>query len=98
MTSWIPKLNKGYLFGGVFNLETSTTVQEDMYEHGGLIVYDPATNIWTNTSTPVGPVSEGGLVHLTTATDEILIHFGGRAERLTVMVCILGWPILRFGT
>ena len=77
------------MFGGVFNAESSTQVVET-YEHGGLIVYDAAADSWTNTSTPVGPVSEGGMVHLTTATDEVLIQFGGRTGSLTVMVCSLG--------
>ena len=84
------------MFSGTFNLETSTVVKEGVYEHGGLIVYDSETNIWTNTSTPIRPVTEGGLVHLTTATDEVLIQFGGRAERDTVIVCRLDWPIPRF--
>ena len=92
MTSWIPKLKKGYMFGGVFNFETSTRVEEGIYEHGGLIVYDAETNIWTNTSTPIRPVTEGGLVHLSTATDEVLIQFGGRAKRATTMVCSLSRP------
>ena len=86
MTSWIPSLKKGYIFGGVFNVQTSTSFDET-YEHGGLITYDGATNSWTNTSTPVGPINEGGMVHLTTATDEILIQFGGRTAEATVVVC-----------
>ena len=82
------------MFGGLFYIESSTSSVE-LYEHGGLIVYDPATNIWANTSTPVGARSEGGFVHLTMATDEVLIQFGGRAGSRTVVVCSLGRPIPR---
>ena len=38
---------------------------QETYEHGGLIVYDPIAKIMTNASTPVNPINEGGLVHLT---------------------------------
>ena len=77
------------MFGGVFLGESSTTVQEKN-EHNGLIVYDAADNSWTNTSTPVGAINEGGLVHLSTATDEVLIQFGGRTGLATIVVCSLG--------
>ncbi|KAG0138333.1 hypothetical protein HOY82DRAFT_476357 [Tuber indicum] len=86
MTEWIPSLNKGFLFGGDF-VQTLPEVTE--LEHNGLITYDQATNTWTNESTPLRGVSEGGLVHISTATDEILIQFGGKTEGSTSTVCHL---------
>ncbi|KAG0643313.1 hypothetical protein HOY80DRAFT_1094242 [Tuber brumale] len=87
MTAWIPSLKKGFLFGGVF-LSVNETSLEVKYleEHTGLIVYDQATNTWTNESTTFGGISNGGLVHITTAVDEVLIQFGGRVERFTRLI------------
>ena len=90
MTSWIPKLNRGYMFGGVFQFFSNTSdYGQETYEHGGLIVYDPTAKIMTNASTPVDPINEGGLVHLTMATDEVLMQFGGRTGGATEVVCSL---------
>ena len=97
MTSWIPKLNRGYMFGGVYEFYRNThAIAQETYEVDGLIVYNPETKIMTNTSTPVGAINEGGLVHLTTATDEVLIQFGGRTGVATKVVCSLGRPVSRF--
>ena len=87
MTSWIPSLKKGFLFGGVF-FSISVTLEVTMVEeHNGLITYDQATNTWTNETTPFGGISDGSLVHITTATDEVLIQFGGRSGVPTSLVC-----------
>ncbi|KAG0633828.1 hypothetical protein HOY80DRAFT_1102574 [Tuber brumale] len=82
MTAWIPSLKKGFLFGGtlISANELSLSVQ-DLEEHPGLVTYDQATERWTNETTPLGGISEGGLVHITTATDEVLIQFGGSTNR-----------------
>ena len=97
MTSWIPKLNRGYMFGGVYVFYQNTSANgQETYEVDGLVIYNPETKIMTNTSTPVGPIGEGGLVHLTTATDEVLIQFGGRTGVATKVVCSLGRPVSRF--
>jgi len=80
MTSWIPSLRKGFLFGGNFFSINGTSKVTMLEEHNGLITYDQATNTWTNETTPFGGVADGGLVHITTATDEVLIQFGGRSE------------------
>ncbi|KAG0638828.1 hypothetical protein HOY80DRAFT_130402 [Tuber brumale] len=86
MTAWVPPLKKGFLFGGTFVSENGTSLKVvEFEEHNGLITYDQATNTWTNESTPLGGIAEGGLVHLTTATDEILIQLGGRSEWATRM-------------
>ena len=97
MTSWIPNLNRGYMFGGVYEFYRNTLAKaQETYEVDGLITYNPETKIMTNTSTPVGAINEGGLVHLTTATDEVLIQFGGRTGVATKVVCSLGRPVSRF--
>ncbi|CUS14139.1 unnamed protein product [Tuber aestivum] len=86
MTAWVPSLKKGYLFGGTFVSENGTSLKVvEFEEHNGLITYDPADNTWTNETTPLGGIAEGGLVHITTATDEILIQLGGRSEWATRM-------------
>ena len=88
MTAWIPSLKKGFLFGGTFFSVNETSLHiTALEEHNGLITYDQATNTWTNESTPFGGISEGGLVHIATARDEILIQFGGRSESATHLVC-----------
>ena len=87
MTIWIPSLKKGFLFGGDFVWINETSLQvTGLEEHSGLITYDQATNTWTNETTPLGGISTGGLVHLTTATDEVLIQFGGKSKWATRLV------------
>jgi len=85
MTSWIPSLKKGFLFGGTF-FSMNGASEEILEDHNGLITYDRGTNTWTNETTPFGGISEGGFVHITTATDEVLIQFGGRSESAS-LVC-----------
>jgi len=88
MTAWIPSLRKGFLFGGSFVLVNATSFKvTEIEEHNGLITFDEATNTWINETTPFGGISEGGFVHITTATDEVLIQFGGRSEKATNLVC-----------
>jgi len=88
MTAWIPSLKKGFLFGGSFVSVNATLPKvTEIEEHNGLITYDEATNTWTNETTPFGGISEGALVPITTATDEVLIQFGGRSESATNVVC-----------
>ncbi|PWW78248.1 hypothetical protein C7212DRAFT_345077 [Tuber magnatum] len=86
MTAWVPSLKKGFLFGGTFVSENGTSLKvAEFEEHNGLITYDQATNTWTNETTPLGGIAEGGLVHIATATDEVLIQLGGRSEWATRM-------------
>ncbi|KAG0633829.1 hypothetical protein HOY80DRAFT_1102582 [Tuber brumale] len=81
MTAWIPSLKKGFLFGGsFFSINVTSLTVEEREEHAGLITYDQATNTWTNETTELVGVTGGALVHITTATDEVLIQFGGRSE------------------
>ncbi|KAG0643312.1 hypothetical protein HOY80DRAFT_1094232 [Tuber brumale] len=82
MTAWIPSLKKGYLFGGAFVSvnETSFNVTAELEVHNGLITYDHDTHTWTNKTAPFGGIAEGGLVHITTATDEVLVQLGGRGR------------------
>ena len=88
MTAWIPSLKKGFLFGGTLvSVNETSLMTTELEEHNGLITYDQATSTWTNETTPFGGISEGGLVHITTATDEVLIQFGGRSETATHLVC-----------
>ena len=88
MTAWISSLKKGFLFDGTFFSANGTSLKGiDLEEHNGLITYDQATHIWTNETTPFGGISEGGLVHITTATDEVLIQSGGRSGLATSLVC-----------
>ena len=92
---WIPSLKKGFLLGGNFVSTNETSLGVTWFEeHNGLITYDQATNTWTNETTPlVGGIFEGALVHITTATDEVLIQFGGRSEWATRLVCHLIYRI-----
>ena len=90
MTAWIPSSRQGFLFGGAsvaVNEKTwhNVTAFED---HSGLITYNQATNTWTNETTPLGGISDGGLVHITTAKDEVLIQFGGTSELYTQVACL----------
>ena len=88
ITVWIPSLKKGFLFDGtIFSANGASLKGIDLEEHNGLITYDQATHTWTNETTPFGGISEGGLVHITTATDEVLIQFGGRSGLATSIVC-----------
>jgi len=88
MTVWIPSLKKGFVFGGNFVWANETSLQiAGFEEHNGLIAYDQVTNTCTNETTPLGGITEGGLVHITTATDEVLIQFGGRSEFATRLAC-----------
>ena len=88
MITWIPSLKKGFLFGGTFVSVNGTSLKAtDLEEHNGLITYDQAANKWTNETTPLGGISEGALVHITTATDEVLIQFGGRSEWAARLAC-----------
>ena len=94
MTAWIPSLRKGFLFGGNFVSTDETSLGVTfLEEHNGLITYDQATNTWTNETTPFGGMSFGGLVHITTATDEVLIQFGGLSEWGTRLVCLCAYWI-----
>ncbi|KAG0643308.1 hypothetical protein HOY80DRAFT_1094215 [Tuber brumale] len=87
MTAWVPSLKKGFLFGGYFSSVNETSLRVTVREeHPGLITYEQATNTWTNQSTSFGGISEGGLVHITTATDEVLIQLGGRTQWYTRMM------------
>ncbi|KAG0638424.1 hypothetical protein HOY80DRAFT_1137558 [Tuber brumale] len=49
-------------------------------EHNGLITYDQVTDTWKNETTSFGGISEGGLVHISMATDETLVQLGGRSK------------------
>ncbi|KAG0643309.1 hypothetical protein HOY80DRAFT_1094218 [Tuber brumale] len=81
MTAWIPSLKKGFLFGGYFvSVNEESLEMEALEAHDGLITYDQATDMWTDETALVGGISDGGLVHITTATDEVLIQLGGRTE------------------
>ena len=94
MTAWIPSLKAGFFFGGSFISTMVPSLQVvDLEEHNGLITYNQATNTWTNETTPLGGISEGGLVHLTTAKDEVLIQFGGRYEWATRLARDSVYPI-----
>ena len=87
MTLWVPSLNQGFLFGGSFYAQNGTSLKVTaLEEHNGLITYDQATNTWTNETTPLGGIAAGGLVHITTATDEVLIQLGGRSNWTTPLV------------
>jgi len=87
MTAWIPSMKKGFLFGGTFSSVNGTSPNATrLPEHNGLITYDQATNTWTNESTQLEGISDGGLVHITTATDEVLIQFGGVSRFHTYVV------------
>jgi len=89
MTAWIPPLRKGFLFGGSLVSVNATQSRQvrDFELHSGLITYDQATNTWTNESTPFGGIFGGGFVHITTASDEVLIHFGGKSDFHSNFVC-----------
>jgi hypothetical protein len=87
MTVWAPELKKGFLVGGVFDRDNNTQVTE-IGVHNGLITYDAQTDTWANQTTPIGGIAEGGLVHLKTATDDVLIQLGGWYGR-TELVCSL---------
>ena len=88
MTAWIPSLKAGFFFGGTFIATMGSSLEVvDLEEHNGLITYNQATNTWTNETTPLGGISEGGLVHITTATDEVLTQLGGRSEWATRLAC-----------
>ena len=88
MTAWVPSLHKGFLLGGAFTSFNGTPhMVELLEEHNGLITYDQATNTWTNETTPLGGILDGGLVHITTATDEVLIQLGGTSERVAHPAC-----------
>ncbi|KAG0138330.1 hypothetical protein HOY82DRAFT_636936 [Tuber indicum] len=87
MTAWVPSLKKGFLFGGTFVSVNATSLGvTPLEEHNGLITYDQTTNTWANETTTFRGISNGGLVHITTAADEVLIQFGGRAERFTRLI------------
>jgi len=90
MTAWIPSLRRGFLFGGAFVAVNETTWRNAtaFEDHNGLITYDQATNTWTNETTPLEGMSDGGLVHITTATDEVLIQFGGTSGLYTQVACL----------
>ena len=89
MTAWIPSMKKGFLFGGAFFSADGTSFNVTWsQEHNGLITYDQATNTWTNKTTPLGGISDGGLVHITTTTDEVLIQFGGYSGLYTQVACL----------
>ncbi|KAG0638422.1 hypothetical protein HOY80DRAFT_1078462 [Tuber brumale] len=81
MTAWIPSLRKGFLFGGIFVSinETSFEVTE-LEEHNGLLTYDQAIDTWANETMSFGGIAEGGIVPITTATDEVLVQLGGRTR------------------
>jgi len=88
MTAWVQSLRKGFLFGGIFFSVNGTPPEViDIEAHSGLIIYDQAENTWTNESTPFGGISAGGLVHITTASDEVLIQFGGWSNMGSNFVC-----------
>jgi len=88
MTAWIPSLRKGFLFGGnVSVINETTSLPAGWKGYNGLITYDQATNTWTNESTSSGRIFDGGLVHITTAKDEVLIQFGGSHDWGPDLVC-----------
>ncbi|KAG0638423.1 hypothetical protein HOY80DRAFT_1078467 [Tuber brumale] len=81
MTTWIPSLKKGFLFGGTFFSVNETSLEVTaLEEHNGLITYDQVTDTWKNETTSFGGISEGGLVHISMATDETLVQLGGRSK------------------
>ncbi|KAG0132779.1 hypothetical protein HOY82DRAFT_538573 [Tuber indicum] len=84
MTAWIPSLKKGFLFGGTFVSVNETSLEvTELEEHNSLITYDQAADTWKNETTSFGGISEGGLVHIPTKTDDVLIQLGGRSKRST---------------
>ena len=88
MTVWVPSLKTGFLFGGTLvSVNGASSDVTELEEHTGLITYDQATNTWANETTQLVGISEGALVHIKTATDEVLIQFGGR-YRGNRLVCL----------
>jgi hypothetical protein len=82
--AYIPSIKKGYMFSGLLNEETDQGIWE-YGEHNGMLVYDQETNSWKNESI-ISPVAEGTIIPLKTATDEVLIQFGGRNHQLSELV------------
>jgi len=88
MTVWVPSLKTGFLFGGTLvSVNGASSEVTELEEHTGLITYDQTTNTWANETTQLVGISEGALVHIKTATDEVLIQFGGR-YRGNRLVCL----------
>jgi len=96
MTIWVPPVKAGFLFGGTLVSVNGTSLEvTELEEHTGIITYDQATNTWANETTQLVGISEGGLVHLATATDEVLIQFGGR-YRGDRLVCLSPYLISQY--
>ncbi|KAI5814536.1 hypothetical protein BZA77DRAFT_98075 [Pyronema omphalodes] len=83
MSAWIPSLNRGYYLGGLAYKDAPDIPWDggrDMGDHHGFLIYDANQDSIRNETQPFPNGRDGGLVHITTATDELLLAFGGRSE------------------
>jgi len=87
MAVLVPSL-KGFLSGVDFVSGYGTSLLvADLEEHNWLITYDQATHTAANQATPFGGISDGDLVHITTATDEVLTRPSGRPDWTISLDC-----------
>lgn len=83
MSAWIPSLNRGYYLAGLTYKDAPTLPWDggrDMGDHHGLLIYDANQDSIRNETQPFANGREGGLIHITTATDQLLLFFGGFSE------------------
>lgn len=83
---WVPGRKKGYQLSGLAFNETSTRV-DGLWDTSGLVVYDQESNTWANETIPFDAHTGGGMVHISTANDDVLIHFGGWGVDNLIPVC-----------
>ncbi|KAI5849889.1 hypothetical protein BZA05DRAFT_79547 [Tricharina praecox] len=77
---WVPGAKKGFELGGESYMDSNHTNwlnSREFSNHNGLLVYDQATDSWTNETMPLKYMRNGVLAQLQTADDNILIAFGG---------------------
>jgi len=80
MSAWVPGIKRGYVLGGDSYLDSpnlSYNMSRGFDAHHGFLIYDLASDTWTNHTIPVKQVRQGVLAYLKAKDDEILITFAG---------------------
>ncbi|KAF8243648.1 hypothetical protein K440DRAFT_636911 [Wilcoxina mikolae CBS 423.85] len=83
MNAWAPGIQRGYVLGGTSYLDSpklAWDMNREFDDHHGFLIYDLASDSWTNHTMPVKRTRMGVLAYLRTKDDEILIAFGGNTD------------------
>ncbi|KAI5776736.1 hypothetical protein EDC01DRAFT_733001 [Geopyxis carbonaria] len=83
LKAWMPALRRGFYINGINSadgVKLSSKVPKSDGFHNGMLVYNASISTWVNRTAPYPDVGDAPLTALPTATDHVLVMFGGQAK------------------